>query len=414
MTVNGELVIDGDAHVYEPADLWTSRMDERRWGDWIPRVDRDRGLLHVGGEVRSGGADSMARAAALSGVTVDQIAAAQARTGASLGRPGGHDPVARLADMDRVGIDAAVLYPSSALFFGPADPIRALHDPAFVLACQQAYNDWLVDFCRAGPDRLFGIGAVPLQSVELAVQEARRVKDIGLRGVFIRPVAYIDELPLSHRVYDPFWAACEELDLSVSLHPAVHVDMPGACVKFGLVHQDRDIMITNAASSPEFGGSALGQAIGNPVDMIVSMGRLLMGGVCERFPGLRFIFLESGGGWCATQLQRMDSQLEGFPLEGRWLTMPPSAYFRRQCYVSFDPDEWNLAASAAWIGADRILWASDYPHPEYRDDVVDELVENMAAMSVGDQRLVMAGNEIAAYRLPISAAGDSSAPTLRS
>ena len=64
-------------------------------------------------------------------------------------------------------------------------------------------------------------------------------------------------------------------------------------------------------------------------------------------------------------LERMDEQVKAFPLERRWLSLLPSEYFARQCYVSFEPEEWNLAAAAEWLGADRILWASDYPHPEY-------------------------------------------------
>src|ERR1700721_2121034 len=98
-TGDGELVIDGDGHVMEPPDLWSTRMEE------------------------------------------------------ALGRAGGYDSVVRLADMDRVGIDAAVLYPSSAMFFGPTDPIKALHDHEFVLACQRAYNDWLIDYCSADTSR---------------------------------------------------------------------------------------------------------------------------------------------------------------------------------------------------------------------------------------------------------------------
>jgi predicted TIM-barrel fold metal-dependent hydrolase len=163
MGVNGKLVIDGDGHVMEPHDL-----------------DRQAGVICVGGEVRGGGAESMARAAALSNITISEIQAAQARTGSSLGTPGGYDPAARLEDMDRVGIDAAVIYPTSALFFGPNDPIKALHDADFVLDCQRAYNDWLVEYCSAASDRLFGIGAVPLQSIERAVAEAHRIKEIGL------------------------------------------------------------------------------------------------------------------------------------------------------------------------------------------------------------------------------------------
>ncbi|HLN18420.1 MAG TPA: amidohydrolase family protein [Acidimicrobiales bacterium] len=395
-------VVDGDGHVVEPVTLWSDRMDQARWGDWIPHVDPGTGGLLVGGVHRGRGEADLGRISELIGIPEEEIAARFAETNASLGREGGKDPRARLVDMDAAGIDVAVLYPSSAMFFGPVDPIPALHDPEFVLACQQAYNDWLAEYCSADPERLFGIAAVPLQDIDLAIGEAQRaVGDLGMRGVFIRPSAYIDELPFSHPVYDPFWAALQELGVPVSLHPAVHVDTPGACRKFGLVRDDPSLIVTNVAVSPIYGGSGLGQAVGNAVDMIVSMGRLLMGGVCERFPELTFIFLESGGGWCATQLQRMDHQVEEFGLERHWLTMPPSEYFRRQCYVSFDPDEWNLAASAEWIGAERILWASDYPHPEYKDDVLDELKASLAPLDEAKQRRIIGENAVTAYRLPI-------------
>ena len=131
--------------------------------------------------------------------------------------------------------------------------------------------------------------------------------------------------------------------------------------------------VTNMAMTEIYGGSALGQAVGNAVDMIVTMGRVLMGGVCERFPDLQLIFLEAGGGWVPSILERMDEQVEAFPLERRWLSMLPSEYFKRQCYVSFEPEEWNLAQCAEFLGSDRILWASDYPHPEYHPGLVKEV-----------------------------------------
>jgi uncharacterized protein len=396
-------IVDGDGHVVEPPDLWEARMDADRWGDWIPHVDLEDGTIYVGGEVRGGGPASLERVSALSGIPLSHVEAGFEQTTASLARPGGFDPAARLEDMDRDGLDAVVIYPTAGLFFGPLDPIAAIRDVEFVLACQRAYNDWLAEFCGAAPDRLFGIAAVPLQDVDLAVGEARRaVDELGLKGVFIRPSPYLGELPLSDRAYDRFWAACQELGVPVSLHPAVHVDTAGACRKFGLVHEDANLSITNGAVTPELGGSAFGQAIGNAVDMIVTMGRLIMGGVCERFPELTFIFLESGGGWCATQLERMDEQVEAFGLEARWLSMAPSEYFRRQCYVSFDPGEWNLAASARHIGADRILWASDYPHPEYRPDVVDELMGGIATLEPDEQARITGTNAIEAYHLPVA------------
>jgi uncharacterized protein len=159
--------------------------------------------------------------------------------------------------------------------------------------------------------------------------------------------------------------------------------------------------ITNMAMDEIHGGSALGQAVGNTVDMIVTMGRLLMGGVCERFPRLKLVFLESSGGWVPSVLERMDEQVQAFPLEKRWLTRLPSEYFARQCYVSFEPEEWNFATAAERLGVDRILWASDYPHPEYHPGVVDELREHIAPLDDTARARVLAGNAIDCYGLDV-------------
>ncbi|HWS47547.1 MAG TPA: amidohydrolase family protein, partial [Acidimicrobiia bacterium] len=302
-------------------------------------------------------------------------------------------------DMDADGIDAVVLYPSFAMFFGPCDEIPALHDVDFVADCQRAYNDWLAEFCAYAPSRLFGVAAVPLQDVARACAEVERAAARGLVAVFVRPSAYVDELPLNHHVYDDFWSTCARLRMPVAFHPGVHVDTPGACRKFALVAQSENATVTNMAMDEIHGGSALGQAVGNTVDMVVTMGRVLMGGVCERFPQLRLVFLESSGGWVPSVLERMDEQVQAFPLERRWLSLMPSEYFARQCYVSFEPEEWNLAAAAERLGVERVLWASDYPHPEYHPGVVDELRERIAPLAPADRARVLGRNAIECYGL---------------
>ncbi len=395
-------VVDADGHITEPPDLWTARMDARKWGDWIPRkvdVNTPYETTYFGGEVAVGGRGAIDEICARLGISP----AARYELLIQLRLPGATDPLVRLVDMDRAGIDVAVLYPSIGLMFGPQSPIHALRNVEFLADCQRAYNDWIAEYCSAAPDRLFGVAAVPLQDVSRAVAEAERaVGELGLRGVFIRPSAYFEELPLSDRIYDPFWSACQELDVPVALHPAVYTDTPGACTKFRLVSDSPNIMHANTGVDENTGGSALGQAIGNTVDMIVSMGRLIMGGVCERFPRLRFLFLEAGGGWIPTQVQRMDEQVKAFPLERKWLSLLPSEYFARQCYAGFEAEEWNLAASAEYLGADRILWASDYPHPEYHDDVVRELRQAIAQLGAREQQRLLGRNAIEAYGLPIT------------
>ncbi|MGH7821138.1 MAG: amidohydrolase family protein [Candidatus Binatia bacterium] len=392
-------IIDGDGHVMEPNELWRTRMDRRKWGEWIPHQDPATERFFVGGEYRSGG--ERRAVAAEMGIPFEIYDAIMD----GLEREGGKNPRVRIADMDADGIDAAVLYPSSALFFGPLDPIAALRNPEFVRDCQRAYNDWLAEeYCGSFPGRLFGMALVPLQAVDLAVEEARRaIGDKGLRGVCIRPSAYVDELPLNHPVYDPFWAAMQELDAPVAFHPGVHVDTPGACRQFRLVREDKNILRVNFFADAIYGGSGLGQAVGNMVDMVVTVGRMLMGGVCERFPRLRLVFLEAGGGWIGTLLERMDEQLEAFPAEGRHLSLLPSEYFRRQCWIGFEADEWNLVQTAELLGADRILWASDYPHPEYRAGVVERLKKRLAPLPPEERRKILSGSAIEAYQLPLAA-----------
>src|SRR6266508_3053772 len=200
------VVVDADGHTMEPDDLWSARMDRKRWGDWIPRKvveDEVYETYYAGGVVRGGGRELQDAMAAAVGMTPKQFHDMLQ----SLRVPGGHDPDARVADMDRDGIDVAVLYPSTALFFGPDDPIDAFHDVEFVLDCQRAYNDWVAEYCAAHPRRLFAMAGVP-----------------------------------------------------VAFHPGVHDDTPGACRKFRLVAESENRMVTNMAMDELHGGSGLGQA----------------------------------------------------------------------------------------------------------------------------------------------------------
>jgi predicted TIM-barrel fold metal-dependent hydrolase len=399
------MLVDADAHVMEPSGVWVERMDAAKWGDLIPYYlaeDFDgKDSWYVGGVRRAGGSAIFGCSA---GFDPEELLARSWKY--TEGHSAAWDPVARLATLDEEGIDAAVLYPSIALTFGPLDPIEAVRNPAFVADLHRAYNDWIAEYCAADPHRLFAMGAVPLQDIDLAVSEARRaVGDLGLQGVFIRTAAYVDDLPFSHPVYDPFWAACQELDIAIGLHPATHTDLPNAASKFNLIRRSADQAVANKVADPVVGGTAMSIAVGAPVDAIITLARLVMGGVCERFPGLRFLILESGGGWAASILERMDEEVKANPQESRWLHLLPSEYFRRQCWISFEPDDPTLPRLADLIGPDRILWASDFPHSDAIYPGAGKAIRNLVAPLPGDQRAMIAGgNAIDAYRLPIGGA----------
>ena len=312
------LIIDGDGHIMEePNDIWTpERIDHDRWGDWVPRKEVDDEIYeitYIGGVVRGGGRELHDQMAAAVGMTPREFYDLLA----GLRRPGGHEPEApRIADLDADGIDAVVLYPSLAMFFGPVDEIPALHDTEFVADCHPRVQRLARRLLRVrSRHRLFGVAAVPLQDVD--ARGARRSSTRaarGLKGVFVRPSAYVDELPLNHHVYDDFWSdvrsasACRSRSI-----PACTSTRRARAASSGSSRSSENTTITNMAMDEIHGGSALGQAVGNAVDMIVTMGRLLMGGVCERFPTLKLVFLESSGGWVPSMLERMDEQVRGVP-----------------------------------------------------------------------------------------------------
>ena len=142
------------------------------------------------------------------------------------------------------------------------------------------------------------------------------------------------------------------------------------------------------------------QAIANPVDVMSCIAYLLAGGVCERFAETKFIFLEANGGWLVPWLERLDHHCRKFQWEVTNLSLLPSEYMRRQCWISFDPDEAMLrtTAESPLVGADRIIWASDYPHPDAKfPGVTEELAEALEGLSLEQKRQITSESAIALY-----------------
>jgi len=211
--------IDADGHILEPLDLWDKYIDpefrERR-----PRFtidDNGKERLKVEGKLLGNprGIGSLGSVGVRQGtVKPDTLKYAE-------GKKGGFDPHARIVDMDADGIDAAFLYPSLGLFAG------AVEDPGLAAAMCRAYNRWLADYCKPYPDRLFGVAMLPMQSVELAIDEMRYAREkLGMRGGFLRPNPYHGNKMISDPMYEPFWTMAEELDFSIGFHEGSTTAMP--------------------------------------------------------------------------------------------------------------------------------------------------------------------------------------------
>ena len=362
-------VIDSDGHVLEPPDFWAEYMDPA-YRERAPQlfVDTDgKERLRIEGKVL-GGPTGLGFAGAIG-----------ARQGAASinikyieGRKGGFDPHARIPDMDLDGIDAAFLYPSLGLFSG------AVEDPQLAAAMCRAYNRWLADYCQPYPDRLFGVAMLPMQSVELAIEEMCYARnELGMRSGFLRPNPYNNRM-LNHPAYDLFWAKAQELDFAIGLHegtggmPAVGVD--------------------------RFEGRGAKHIISHTMEMMLASLSVICGGVCERFPQVRFAFLESGGGWIAPWLDRMDRHFEdGGVFDDSSLRLRPSEYFRRQCWISFEPVEGSLAYLAEYLGPHKILWATDYPHPDGFFPGAPAMIAEK--LSAANKRKVLAEGALQFYKL---------------
>ena len=252
-------------------------------------------------------------------------------------QPGGSDPVARLADMDAEGIDQAVLYPTIGLYFSAVD------DPGAAVRLATAYNDWLAGYCAADPARLFGAAMLPLQDPAAAARELRRaVTELGFVGGFVRPNPCRGR-SLSHHDYEVVWDAAEELDVPVG------------------VHEGSSVIVPTLASDRPFNPLIL-HAVSHSFEEMLACAQLIAFGVLERHPGLRVLFLESSGGWAPFWLERLDEQAESFGGFCPELRLRPSEYFARQCAISFEVDEHTLPALVPFVGADRVVWGSDYPH----------------------------------------------------
>ncbi len=303
-----------------------------------------------------------------------------------MNRPGAYEPGPRLVDMDADGIDIAVLYPTSP-------GLQWVPDPGPMHTMAQTYNAWLHEYCAGDAARLFGVGLVALQDPALAVKEMERcVQDLGFRAVMIRPAPYIGNKKLNDPVYDPFWDAAAQLGCPIGVHPFSFADMPWNVVARLALDEDARGHLDK--------GLALRQALGNALDVMVAMGWFVAGGICERFPQLTLVFLEGSGGWCAPMLERFDHHVEVFG--SRYQKTPPSEVFKRQCYISFDPDEEALAytANSKYVGADRIVWASDYPHPDAKiPGVVRELEEATETLSAEQRRLIFGENAARLYSI---------------
>jgi predicted TIM-barrel fold metal-dependent hydrolase len=272
-------------------------------------------------------------------------------------QPRPSDAHTHLQDMDLEGIDLAVLYPSHGLSLG------YISDPDWQTVYCRAYNDWLADFCSADPNRMKGVALVPLHDIKRACEELNRAQSLGLVGVMVPTYFEYGPPNVGHQYFDPFYAEAERLGVPVAIH--AHGGMTVGRHRFGTFLQ-----VHLLSHVPE---------------QMAAMVATVIGGVFERFPRLKVGFMEAGCSWVPFWLDKMDEEHEKRPAELPWLKSRPSEYIRNcQTYFGVEPDEKWIPLVADELGAEKLLYASDYPHWDSewphtvstlagRDDVSDAL-----------------------------------------
>ena len=358
MARNHFKVLDSDMHLMEPVDLWQRYIDS-------PFKDRaPLGLTSVNvRDLRMAHADRR-----LWGLppTHGQRNANQGhnfRKNQSIYRSHaerGWTAEVQLEAMDIEGIDVAVLYPTRGLQV-LSEPDM---EPKLAAALARAYNNWLYDFCEKSPNRLLGAGMISPFDLDEAVTELKRcAKELGFRAIFMR-ANIMNGRNWYDEYYEPLWAALEEFGIPIGFHES----SSSAGRQIG-DHFEPNFMLR--------------RAVAQPMEQMVGLVSVCSGGVLARHPKLRVAFLEANCTWLPWLLWRLD---EGWEREGDvWakdLSRKPSDYFKKQCFVSVEPDEDGVRYVIDYVGADRLVFSTDYPHG---DSKFPEAVQSFLQLDIRDE-----------------------------
>lgn len=296
------------------------------------------------------------------------------------------EPHARLATMDSDGLDCSVLYPSAAGVSGEA--IGAIKDLELQIECTRIYNDWIIEVWAASSPRFVPQAILPTGSIEAATVEAKRAVVRGHKGL-IMPAQPSQINPASPHLYklkwDPLWTAIQELDVPVCFHagsaPSVMFEISPAYDAAGARAFDN---VRQAA-----GSAAL-------------INGMVLSGILYRFPKLQPVFAGSAIDYVPFALEALDHQCERQRLaENEGFTVRPSEIFRRQCYVTTWKEKVGLR-NRNYIGADRILWESEFPRSTSTYPETARMIENnFAEVPVEDRDLILWRNAARLYKLAI-------------
>ena len=363
-------IISSDSHITEPPGTYINRID-KKYKDTAPRLvhDEKKGDLFVIDGLKHPVPMGLVAAA---GKKAEELTAFGVKF-EDLHR-GGWDPDARLADQDRDGVSAEVIYPTVGML------LCNHRDYDYKKACFDAYNEWIAEYCAAHPDRLIGTGQTAMRSVDEGIADVRKMKDLGLRGVMMPgnpQVADYDD-----PIYDPFWQATLDMEMPLSFH----------------ILTSRSDVVGAAPRGPKINGF-LSIIRGNQ-DI---MGTFIFGGVFERNPDLKIVCVEADAGWVPHYMYRMDHAYDRHRYwlkPGQALSKKPSEYFSEHIYTTFQ-DDWVAFRMKDLCNPRRLMWANDFPHSDSTWPWSQELLaKHTAHLTQEEKDWILHDNVAELYGLP--------------
>lgn len=384
-TLVGCPIIDTDAHVTEPPELWTSRMGSE-FADLVPRVDHDPDTDDMRWYI---GTKKLTPVAKFATAGWKEFPPSYP-TRLEEAHPGAWDPAERLNWMDANGIQAQVLYPNLVAFY--ATTMLEMGRPDLVLAVVKAYNDFITEFASQDPSRLLPITMVPFWDLDAATDEIRRCAKRGHKGILF--AGSFDKVGLPSTGsghWDPIFAVAQDHQLSVNFH-------------IGFIELDEDdlkarIEVSGAEhtriTSVAFQSNARAIA-----DVITS-------GLCHRFPEVNFVSVESGVGWLPYLMESLDWHWKNYGGHNEHPEMElPSFYFRRQIYGSFWFEQESFRRVVDLL-PDNVMFETDFPHPtslspgpaSYAESPLVSVTKSLEGVPEHIQRKVLYENAARLYHL---------------
>jgi uncharacterized protein len=377
----GVPVVDADTHLAEPYDLWTSRAPAR-FKDRVPQVKNDENgkpTWFINGDVKMGPAfpvctilkdGTKAFGMDMVNFTWDNV------------YEGSHDVNARLAYMDSAGISAQVVYPN-LLGFGNQKSMGV--DSELRNITTEIFNDAMAEMQKDSGDRILPMALLPWWDIDLAVKEARRCKDMGLRGVNTNAAPHSTGFPeLGDKHWSPLWDFCAEAEVPVNFHIGGGFDSTAWFGEGGWPSQNENERLAYGSTLLYYANCTL-------------FANIFISQFLENFPKLKLVSVESGVGWIPFLLEAVEYQMREAQMT---IKNSPKDIFRRQIYACSWFERDNLVHDARVLGVDNVMFQTDFPHPvclypdalQYMEPAAEQFTEE-------ERRKVFGENAASVYKI---------------